>query len=363
MEMVVALNNYHPDYAVPPGWLLEEHLDVDGISHAEFARRCGRSPKLISEIIAGKAPVEPGTALQFEKVLGVAANIWLGIEADYQLHLARKSEEREAERQAGWVKKFPLKEMVSRGCFEKPSSTADAVSRILSFFRVGTVDAWLSKYGSVNVAYRHSKCFNSSDECIATWLRMGELIAEKQECAEYNEARFRSAVHEARRLTRDPLDEALPRATRLCSEAGVVLALVKPLPKVALSGAAWWHTPRKAVVQLSARHRTDDHLWFSFFHEAAHIVLHSKKHVFIDSTDGDGEELEKQANEWASNALVPRSAWRKFLAAQDRSEHAVREFAAEQGIAPGIVVGMMQHEGALQWSQLNHLKVRLHWNE
>ena len=66
-------NTFQPDYAAPPGWLLEEHLEVQGISHAEFARRCGRSAKLISEIIAGKAPVEPKTAIQFEKVLGLNA--------------------------------------------------------------------------------------------------------------------------------------------------------------------------------------------------------------------------------------------------------------------------------------------------
>ena len=79
---------YNPDYAVPPGWVLDERLDVQGMSHAEFAGRCGRSPKLISEIISGKAPLDPETALQFEKVLGVDASIWLGIESEYKLHRA-----------------------------------------------------------------------------------------------------------------------------------------------------------------------------------------------------------------------------------------------------------------------------------
>ena len=74
---------YSPDYAVPPGWVLEDRLAAHNISYAEFARRCGRSPKLISEIISGKAPIEPRTALQFENTLGVDAGIWLGIEASY----------------------------------------------------------------------------------------------------------------------------------------------------------------------------------------------------------------------------------------------------------------------------------------
>ena len=52
--MATATNQYQPDYAVPPGWVLGERLEVHGISHAEFARRCGRSPKLISEIVAGQ---------------------------------------------------------------------------------------------------------------------------------------------------------------------------------------------------------------------------------------------------------------------------------------------------------------------
>ena len=82
-------NQHEPDYAVPPGWILKERLDAHGLSSAELARRCGRSAKLISEIVAGRAPVEPKTALQFEKVLGVAADIWLGIEKDYQLHRTR----------------------------------------------------------------------------------------------------------------------------------------------------------------------------------------------------------------------------------------------------------------------------------
>ena len=84
---MAAVHEYRPDYAVPPGWVLEERLEVQGISQAEFARRCGRSPKLISEIISGKASLEPATALQFERVLGVDANVWLGIEAAYRLQL------------------------------------------------------------------------------------------------------------------------------------------------------------------------------------------------------------------------------------------------------------------------------------
>ena len=90
--MATTTNHFQPDYAVPPGWILEEHLEVHGISQAEFARRCDCPPQLITEIIAGRAPVEAETALLFEKELGLAASIWLGIEREYRLHQMRIAE-------------------------------------------------------------------------------------------------------------------------------------------------------------------------------------------------------------------------------------------------------------------------------
>jgi HTH-type transcriptional regulator/antitoxin HigA len=116
------------------------------------------------------------------------------------------------------------------------------------------------------------------------------------------------------------------------------------------------------VIQLSARHKSDDHLWFSFFHEAAHILLHSKKSVFVDDKSRDGTDEEKEADAWACNTLVPTTAWRQFVATGPRSERAVLDFADSQGIAPGIVVGMLQHSGILPWTHLNGLKIRLKWS-
>lgn len=77
---------YRPDHAVSPGSVLEERLTAHRISHAELASRCDCSVKLISDIVAGKSPVEPKLALRFERALGVDAGIWLGIERDYRRH-------------------------------------------------------------------------------------------------------------------------------------------------------------------------------------------------------------------------------------------------------------------------------------
>ena len=235
------------------------------------------------------------------------------------------------------------------------------MSALLAFFRVGSVEAWTARYGLANVAYRHSPCFESDEAALATWLRLGETEADRQPCADYDEGRFRRATREIRGLTRMPIGEALASAQQLCNRAGVALVPVKPLPRTALSGAAWWPSPRKAIIQLSARHKSDDHLWFGFFHEAAHILFHGKRSVFVDGEDQAG--IEAEANEWAANALVARAEWDRFVATSPRGKSAVLGFAEEQGIAPGIVVGMLQHAGLLPWTHLNRLKTRYRWQE
>ena len=362
--MVTLTNQYNPDYAVPPGWVLDERLNELGISHAEFARRCGRSPKLISEIIAGNAPIEPRTALQFEKVLGMDASIWLGMESDYRLHQERETEVRQAEALASWAKSFPVNELVKRGVIQRPPSDAAAVSSLLAFFGVASVESWNVRQQRAQLAYRHSPSFKSDDCTLATWLRLGEIEASQKECADYREATFRQSLKLIRNLTGSKSREVFDRAARLCGDAGVALTIIKPLPKTALSGASWWLTPRKAVIQLSARHMSDDQLWFSLFHEAAHILLHSKRNVFVHERNGNTSDIESQADRWAADFLVSSQDWNEFIDTSDFTESDVLGFSDEQGIAPGIVVGRLQHEGHLGWrTGLNRLKVRLKWSE
>jgi len=361
--MIATKNAYQPDYAIPPGWILEEMLEAREMSHAEFARRCNRSAKLVSDIIAGKAPIEPETALQFEMVLGMDASVWTNVEAEYKLHRAREEEIERLSHLIPWQKKFPISELVKRGALSKPANEIDRVGKLLGFFGVASEDAWNRRFSLGSVAYRHSPTFKSSNEAVATWRRLGEIEAGTQECPEYSEAKFKAALEEIRSLTNETASTFLPGMKHLCNDAGVAFVVIQGLSKTPLSGAAWWLNPRKAIIQQSARYLVNDHFWFTFFHEAAHILLHSKKEVFVDEKDGDGNECEEEANAWAANFLVPKLDWQLFKDREPRSKTEVVGFARQQGIAPGIVVGMLQHECVLPWTHLNALKQRYQWNE
>jgi addiction module HigA family antidote len=362
--MAERAGTFNPDYVVSPGQVLAEMLDAREMSHAEFARSCGRSPKLISEIISGKAPVEPETAMQFERVLGMDATVWLNLEAQYQLRNAKVAEERSLAEEADWAARFPIKDLVKAEIIKKTNDTATLVREILSFFGIGTVEAWQERYATLEVSYRHSPAFKSSPEAIAVWLNLGELRAREQDCAEYDRSTFLEALRKIRSLTRLKIEEFQPLVRKHCNSAGVAFVLVQPIPGIRLSGAARWLTPRRALIQQSLRHRSNDHFWFTFFHEAAHILLHSKREVFVEEEGTkDGNRAEIEANAWAANALVPRTDLCELTEQQPITAAKILKFAEEQGIDPGIVVGMLQHEGAVDWSQFNTLKRRYVWRQ
>ncbi|MXW24475.1 MAG: HigA family addiction module antidote protein [Chloroflexi bacterium] len=78
------------DAAIPPGELLAEELDARGMTQRDLATLMGRPPKVISEIVRGRKAITPRTAIEIEDALGIAATIWVGLEAQYRLALARQ---------------------------------------------------------------------------------------------------------------------------------------------------------------------------------------------------------------------------------------------------------------------------------
>jgi HTH-type transcriptional regulator/antitoxin HigA len=111
---------------------------------------------------------------------------------------------------------------------------------------------------------------------------------------------------------------------------------------------------------LSLKYKTDDQLWFTFFHEAAHILRHQKKSIFLEGDEYESEE-EKDANEFAAELLIPSRVFNYFDRSSPMSKPTIRKFAQSIGIAPGIVVGRLQHENVLPWNRYNDLKRRLKW--
>lgn len=354
---------YQPDYVTKPGEVLEEYLAEAGMTKAELATRCGRPLKTISEIIHGKAAITAETALQFERVLGRPASLWQSLEAGYRLRLAEQQEKPELGRHAAWAKSFPVRELVERGDIEQPASDTDLVAKILRLFGVGTVAGWTARFAAPQLAYRRSPAFKAAPESISAWIRLGEIKAAEIRCSPFDAKKFRDALVKARALTLEPVSEVWDTLVARCASCGVAVVLVPEFKKTHLSGVARWLSKDKALIQLSMRHKRNDHLWFTFFHEAGHLLLHGKKQIFLDADGTDHAELENEANRFAADALIPPAAFERFVAAGDFATASIQRFAHQQRIAPGIVVGRLQRERVIKYSQQNKLTEQLKWND
>lgn len=352
------------DYIVSPGEILEDFLDSRDLDKQDFATRCGRSAKFISEIIAGKAAVTEETAIQFGRVLDTDPQMWVNLESQYRLKLAKQKDAEELKRAQTWVKRFPIADMKRLGLIDRKFAGQDLLESVLSFFKAANPAALeqVMERQVKTLAFRRSKSLDSNPLAVMTWLQWGELAMRDVEVAEYSASKFKAALKRIRALTREGSDTIQTQTVSACAEAGVRLVFIPELKGTCLSGATRW-IGENPVIQLSLRHKSDDHLWFTFFHEAAHVLLHSKKTVFLDEGKDnyvDGDEAE--ADEFARDYLIPPSMWKSFVNNKDYSKESIERFADECGIAPGIIVGRLQHEKKIVYkTHLNSLKQKFAW--
>jgi len=355
-------SGWQPDWTVAPGDILLEALQDREMTQSELAQRLARPLKTVNEIIKGKAAITPETAIQLERALGISARFWTGLESQYRDTLARQEAESELESQANWIDAFPIADLVKHKLIERGRSKAGTLANLLSYLGVSSPAA-LDRLDAA-AAYRASPAFEASPKAVTAWLRWGELQAARVEAPPFDARRFRQVLEEIRPLTRkEPFAQVFQKVKKLCAEAGVIVVLTPELTGTHLSGAARW-LGSKAVIQMSVRHKADDQFWFTFFHEAGHLLSGSRRRDFVDGADSlspdaaDADEV--AADAFARDALLPPYEYKIFVDAGDFSREAVRSFAAQQQVAPGIVAGRLERDDHVGPAQLRNLKKSIH---
>lgn len=355
---------FSPDYIPPPGETIAELLEEQEMTQTELARRLGVSLKHLNQVIKGSATISAELALGLEKVFSAPAEFWLTREAIFRAHEARVEEAPDLKKALSWAEKFPLKELQKRGLLPRQAKGDKLVAALLKFLGIASPKQWRSPA----VAYRKSQKLQSDEFALAAWLRIGEIEARDIKCKPFDPDKFRDALEEARGLTRLPAAKWEASLVELCAGAGVAVVIVEHFKDAKVNGATRWLSPQKALIQLSIRYRWEDIFWFTFFHEAGHVLLHQKKEVFIEpekrpkagSIDPKLLELENEANRFAKRVLIP-ARFESRLPTMAIGE--IKSFAKHLGIAPAIVVGRLQHEEYIDYSQGNHLRRRLEFVE
>ena len=343
----------------PPGDTLQEHLDFIGMKQNELAERMGRPKEKINDIIKGRESITTETAYQLEKVLDIPASFWMNRENEYRQELYEIEQQEALEEQREWAARFPLRDLKKMGFLPDIRSSAKLIEPLLKFFGIASPEEWKRIYvdEEVSVAFRVSLAHTQNPEALSAWLRIGELEAKKMELPSFDKKRFRASLETVKELAHEMPDGFEKQLKEICAEAGVALVYTENLPKAPISGATRWHQ-NVPIIQLSGRYKTDDHFWFTFFHEAGHILLHGKKDIFLEDLEGAENEREKEeeANNFAAKWLLTEKELQEILDVGNADYDDIRAFADKFRTPIGYIIGRLQYAEYIHFSEGNDLK-------
>lgn len=346
-------NQYYPQIAFHPGETLKEKLEELGMGPKEFAIRTGKPEKTILAILKCKSSITPEMAVQFEHVLKIPAHFWLNMQRTFDEFLAREERNELIKESADWARKFPIADMVKKGWLAKKGTIEEKTSELLAFFSISNHSAWEDYYFNqqLKVAFRISLAHIKEPYAISAWLRKGELQAAELVSKPYDEKAFKESLLEIKAIMARHPENFFGQLQRVCLNAGVKVVHTPCVNKAPISGSTRWlgDTP---LIQLTGRYKRNDSFWFTFFHEAGHILLHGKKDIFLEDIDYSEKDKQKEneADSFAVKWTLSKEEEDEVLKRFNASENEIIKLAAKFNTHPAIIVGRLQHKGLLPYS-------------
>lgn len=350
---------FSPNYIVPPGESLRETMDAMLMTKESLAQRLGLTSQSLHRIFIGEQPIRPDTAAKLEMIFGTPARFWNNLQSQYAEALAKREEKdrlaAEQRERMEWMRKFPVAMMKERGYIPDSKDATEVYRGLLAFFGIAGGDAWSQIWDNPEVAARRSICFETDKWHASVWIRQGERMAADIPCGAYDAAQFKTALMEIRKLTAEAPEVFTHRMRKLCAEAGVALALVPEIPKVPWNGATKWMTGKPLII-LSLRGKGEDRFWFSFFHEASHVLHDGRRRLYIADDSNAPEEV--AADDFSAEFLVPSQFHPRIKAIRSKAD--IMAMAREIGISPGILAGRYRHL-TKKWTHFGGLIRKFKW--
>lgn len=345
------MSGYISKYAIHPGETLQEMLDGWSMSQKQLSLRTGLATKTINEIVKGKNPVSYDTAIKLSIVFGTTEAFWNNLQMNYDETRARLAMEEKVAMQVSFAKKITCySELVKYGYVE---ATRDIKVKAMNLLRfLGMTDFNLLEV-NYPVVYRRTKTENLSKENLAVFLRCGEIDYKEEydSLPPFDKERLRNVVNQMRGLTVQSVSEYTAEFKRLLAECGVAIVYTPYLKNTHINGATRWLESGNPLIQITQRHKREDALLFTIFHELGHVLKHGKKMGYINLEAGqrnslkeDDQRLESEADQFATNTLIPKKEWKVFFQKGDFSNTSIMDFAKRIDVSRSVVAGRLRYE-------------------
>ncbi|OTA17658.1 transcriptional regulator [Xenorhabdus vietnamensis] len=359
---MISSKDFKPDWISPPGDTIVELLDEFGLSVEELSKKIGLSPKKGQQLIDGKLTICESIASRLESTLRVSSGFWLTRDSQYQNFKLQLQEQEKA-----WLDLLPISDMVKYGWIPKRAPRTERVKHCLRFFNEDSITNWFINFhsNSFSVAYRSSNILKNEPTSVYTWLAFARNISLRTNCLPWDKELLKDVVPEIRKLTNESSPKIfVPELKRLLSEVGVVFVIARTPSGCRASGATCFFEKNKATLVMSFRYLTDDHFWFTLFHEIGHLILHSDNrefHIEDNGISGMPQIKEDEANKFAVDTLIPEKYQSEMKKIYKNDWKKIVRLSKKIGVSKGILLGQLQHLGNIDYAYLNRFKVRYKW--
>jgi addiction module HigA family antidote len=316
---------------VPPGRHLAEKLEEMGLDANDLAARMGYTPKAVNDILQGNCRIMPEVAIMLEMVTEIPASFWLRSQIAYDEYLSRELIKATLDNQPLWRKSFP-EELDVRDWVRRGKNDGDDKSglSLLKFFAVASPKAWDGYYkdARLKVAFRISLAEVKDPYAMSAWIRRGEILSDQDPMEKLGQPTVRKNLKAAlpeiiafaaankvrprgeKRITywtpeAEVVDDCMTGLQALCRKIGIRVLFVQNFKSAPVHGMYRWYKD-VPLIQLHDRFEKRAAMWFTFFHELAHVLYHGKKGICLQNIEitHNYPEKEDEANCFAQKCMA-----------------------------------------------------------
>lgn len=282
--------------ATPPGVTIREQLNERKMSQREFAARMNLSEKHVSKLINGDVQLTPEMAVKLEIVLGAPASFWNNLETAYREKVIKIEAENVMETDEELAKQLPYDEMVKFGWVPEARNLKEQVVNLRKYFEVVNLSL-LENNQVTKIVCRQLSVTDKSDFTFMAWTQEARIKARSIETSPINIKKLSLSIPKIKKMTAQEPDMIYPELQSALADFGIALVLLPHLEGSISQGASFMDAD-KIVVGLTTRGSDADRVWFSLFHELAHILF-----GHIGQANEISEEDERAADIWSNEML------------------------------------------------------------
>jgi len=347
-----------------PGKLILQTIKDLGMTQPQLGQRLGKTAKMVNHLISGHTNLTVQTAIELQTVLGIEASVWIKLEMYFRARLTEDGHREQFAKSKKWLLQQPLDKLKETGILKSKKPDAKMIQECLQFYGVVSPQQWESVYIDKFIAarFRSKESYRKDLGNIAAWLRFGELRLQKLKCPVYDNTKFKKSLARIKSIAQGNATDFALQVSNICVESGVVVSYLAFSEEAPVNGAARWINGRP-IIQITNGCKTYDHFWHTFFHLVAHILLHSRKEVFLEECKyfDTGKKHEDEANSWAGHELLPKPLIKRF--AYPVTDEKIRRLGRRFKIDPGIMVTTLQNLDLIPKSVENIFKRNIYWDD